>query len=388
MSGLSNQPQLFHLVDEDAYDVAGRGLSGELGSDQQNLIEEMNVIALRLDPQGLIRSANRRALAVIGSAAGELQGTRVQGLISCSTTAGGARITMRRLLATPHRYPTFQTQLVLQDKRRLWVKWSSTAVYGADGSLIELLWVGMDISELKQSEQGLLAYQQQLQTLTVHSAVVEARERQSMADAIHEDIAQDLAYWRLQLAALQKELQSPEATSGMGRVVEGVGTLIQRLRDFAFQLSPTILYRIGLKSAISCLAEQVSKRHGLTVKVESNWLEEELPEEVRLVVYQAVRELLMNAATHGAATEIRVTLEGSGGELLVEVSDNGVGFDPQLLQPGRKSRGLGLMSLQQMVAHLGGRLLINSSPGQGACLTVVVPHPEAHPDTPGLFAVT
>lgn len=387
----TGQPSLFHLLTEDACEIpaippALFPASGQAGTGfHTDPLAHLNLLALRVDPEGYVVSANLRAVEALGCPEGQLRGLPVQSLITSLLHSTGTRLTLHRLLSHPDRHPTFQAQLLRSDKRRLWVKWSNTPVYDEQGNLAELIWAGLDITDVKQAEQGFLAYQEQVQTVTVHSAVLEARERQSMADAIHEDIAQDLAYWRLQLAALQQHKLPTETGVDLGRIVNGVGTLIQRLRDFAFQLSPTILYRMGLKSAIVCLAEQVGKRYGLAVHVESQWLEEELPErglseEVRLVVYQAVRELLTNAATHGAATEIKVTLESGGGELVVEVADNGTGFDPHVLQPGRESRGLGLISLQQMLAHLGGRLLINSSPGQAACLTVVVPHPERHPD--------
>ena len=324
------QPRLFHLVADDAPET---GLP--CSSERDRLLSRLEVIGLSFDPEGAIRSANPRALRLLECTEDELRDRSLQTIVSSSATANGTQVPLRRLLANPERYPTFQTQLILPDKHRLWVKWTGTARYDLYGGLAELLWVGMDITDLKQAERGLLAHQQQLQTVTVHSAVLEARERQSMADAIHENIAQDLAYWRLQLAALQQAQGSPETTTDLGRIVEGVGTLIQRLREVAFQLSPTILYRMGLKSAICCLAEQVGERHGLAVRVESQWVEEEgLPEEVRLVVYQAVRELLGNAVSHAHASEVVVRLESRNGELVVEVIDDGVGFDPQVLQGG------------------------------------------------------
>lgn len=387
-TGGLRQPRLFHLISEDpgearliaSSQLAAADATSLAFDNQGHLLSHMNLVALRLDAQGCVEAANEYALQVLGCTEGELQGCPVQGLISSITDSRGTRLPLRRLLAAPERHSSFQTQLQLHGKRRLWLKWTNMPVYDAMGEVAELIWVGMDITDLKQAEHGFVAYQRQLQTLAVHSAVLEARERQGMADAIHEDIAQDLAYWRMQLAALHHEQPAAAATNDMGRIVEGVGTLIQRLREFAVQLSPIILYRIGLKSAIAALAEQVAKRHDLPVEVQSDWLEEELPEEVGLVVYQAVRELLTNAATHAAATAVKVTLEGNGGELIVEVADDGIGFDPQILQAGHGKRGLGLMNLQQMLAHLRGRLLINSSPGQGSCLTVIVPHPRTHAD--------
>jgi signal transduction histidine kinase len=154
---------------------------------------------------------------------------------------------------------------------------------------------------------------------------------------------------------------------------EGLAEVIQRLRTLSFELSPAVLYRLGLASALSWLGDHVAAESGTSIKVVTEWEGEELHEELRIVVFQAVRELLSNAVKHAQAHQIEVRLRRSGGRATVEVSDDGQGFDPESLPPPSHLGGYGLFSLQQRLNHLGGRLQIISQIGHGARFLIEVP---------------
>jgi len=135
----------------------------------------------------------------------------------------------------------------------------------------------------------------------------------------------------------------------------------------------------GLIPALEWQAREVAKRTGMRVLVESN-VTGELPEEHKTCIYRVVQEALHNCARHAQATTAQVSVQHDAGRIVVKVQDDGSGFDPQ------RVRGLGLMGMEERSRHLGGSFDIDSQPGRGTLLRVVLPlasMPKAGPEGPG-----
>jgi signal transduction histidine kinase len=148
---------------------------------------------------------------------------------------------------------------------------------------------------------------------------------------------------------------------------EGVKILehaIAEARTLTFDLSPPVLYDLGLEAAISWLAEELERRHGLKVDVNDDGTTKPLDEAASAVTFRAIRELLMNVVKHANAPRATVTLTSSGGHLEVEVRDEGVGFDVAT-GFGHEKPGFGLLSVRQQLARLGGLVELESEPGRG-----------------------
>jgi signal transduction histidine kinase len=166
-------------------------------------------------------------------------------------------------------------------------------------------------------------------------------------------------------------------------VVAGKADEIKRLvensisvvRNMALLLRPSMLDDLGLVPALQWQAREVSKRTGLWVSLDAAGVSENLPEEHKTCIYRVVQEALHNCVQHAGARNVKVTVRQQGSELGLSVEDDGRGFDV------RQERGMGLIGIQERVSYLGGRFAVESEPGQGTALRVVLPVPRGLEET-------
>lgn len=145
-------------------------------------------------------------------------------------------------------------------------------------------------------------------------------------------------------------------------------------RSLIHELHPEWLSQLSLKEAVNWLAEQTQKKYGLRSVAGFSSLPKALKKDVQEVVFQAVRELLVNAAKHAAASEVRILCECEKGWLRIAIIDNGVGFDPEVrLTPSAKTGGFGLMIIRARLGLIGGSLHVDSQAGAGTQATITVP---------------
>ena len=170
--------------------------------------------------------------------------------------------------------------------------------------------------------------------------------------------------------------------SGMEKDVEEALTLldqtIQSARTVTFEISPPVLYDLGLEAAVQWLCRQFQKKHGLRVEIASEGSGPRLPDDIQIMVFRSVQELLLNAVKHAHGTLVSVHLTRLPEALRVEVRDDGRGFDAARENPAAEDHGgFGLFSIRERLRVLGGTLGISSSPGRGALFTLDVPLAES-----------
>jgi signal transduction histidine kinase len=149
---------------------------------------------------------------------------------------------------------------------------------------------------------------------------------------------------------------------------------IDYTRSLLFDLSPPTLHEVGLEAALDELAGALQQEHGVRVRFCGQEGKMQLPEETRIALYRATRELLLNAVKHAGASAIRISTKACGKRGRVQVEDDGVGFDPSAVSAqATENGGFGLFSVRERLSHLGGELDISSRPGQGTVATLTVP---------------
>jgi signal transduction histidine kinase len=153
-------------------------------------------------------------------------------------------------------------------------------------------------------------------------------------------------------------------------VARGIEEAIRTTRTLTAELSPPVLYELGLEAALGWLVERERDRTGLALRYETNGEADLLDDDASVLVFQSVRELLWNIGKHSGAGAARVVVGRRGGELLVTVEDDGKGFDASREPSGN---GFGLISIREKVEHMGGRLTIDSHEGRGTRVAIAMP---------------
>jgi CheY-like chemotaxis protein len=181
---------------------------------------------------------------------------------------------------------------------------------------------------------------------------------------------------KLQTTMLVNRQPTESLTTAARLVSELLDQTLAASRTLTAELSPPVLYDAGLGPALQWLARHFLDKHGLDIDVEFAPPAEPRTEDLRIFMFDAVREALFNVAKHSGVTKARVNgFRGPEGRVHVVVSDGGKGFNPTGLQGGGRSEGFGLFSIQQRIKHLGGRLEIDAAPEKGTRLTLIGPKP-------------
>jgi signal transduction histidine kinase len=198
-------------------------------------------------------------------------------------------------------------------------------------------------------------------------------ERRTIARELHDEVGQALTAVRVELDIAQRRI---ETAGGSGAVLSEVQELtdgaLHNVRNLTQLLHPAALDDLGLPAVIDASLRGLARRHNIRGELQRVDLPERLPREIELAVYRIVQEGLTNVAKHASATACTVRLTQLTDRLLVEVEDNGIGFIEDTDRP-IVARGLGLVSIRERAARLGGTFNIVSSDGGGTRLIVTLP---------------
>lgn len=258
---------------------------------------------------------------------------------------------------------------------------------------VRMIGINYDITERKQAEAELqrLAAElehrvaertleltqsrEQLRALATELNLAGQRERQHVATELHDYLAQLLALSRIRLAQAMQYPMVPALNRTLYDLQEVTDQALTYTRTLVAQLSPPILKEFGLPLALRWLAEQMLQRD-LRVALDCFPSHLTLPQDQAMLLFQSVRELLLNVLKHAGVQEAAVTILVQEGQLRITVRDQGVGFAraEQAAIPGHSAvPGFGLFSIRERMLALGGRLDLTSQPGQGTTAMLVMP---------------
>jgi PAS domain S-box-containing protein len=216
---------------------------------------------------------------------------------------------------------------------------------------------------------------EQLRSLALELSQTEQRERRHLAQLLHDHLQQLLVGATFNIGLLDGQPLTMAGRKTLMDLRETIQKAIQVSRALTLDLNPPVVGERRLAGCLEWLARHFHKQHGLKVALELEGGVEAGPEAVRLFIFEAVRELLLNVVKHAHVNQACISLHVQGVDRIeIVVEDQGVGFDPvQLAEEAFPGEGLGLFSLRERLRLLKGSLEIQSSPGHGSRFTLVVP---------------
>jgi signal transduction histidine kinase len=263
------------------------------------------------------------------------------------------------------------------DKARKWVLALTIGVVVGLSLLFLISYLfGLELRRRKESEEKLIIHQKGLRSMASQLSLAEERERHRIGAYLHDHIGQALALANIKLGELLATL-NPEPGSRQDRLLEIRRLLeqtIQETQSLTFTISSPLLHEIGLESALAWLTENSLGKPGVAAFFESDDQPKPVTEEVRILLYQIVAELLANVVKHAQARHVKVSLWREGDRLQVAVEDDGVGFDVgDIGSRWKEAKSYGLFSIRERLAPFAGSLTIDSKPGEGTQVTISVP---------------
>lgn len=231
-----------------------------------------------------------------------------------------------------------------------------------------------EITERKKAEKRLLSKQKQLRSLASELSLAEERERRRIAVTLHDSIGQTLALSKIKLGELRELSSSTDISAILEEIYKLIEVAIQETRSLTVELSPPVLYELGFEAAMEWLIEHVQDKYGILCDFISDRQPKPLDEDVRVILFQATRELMLNVVKHAKASNIKVSFYRIGDQVRIIVEDDGVGFDPvKIGMRANRARRFGLFSIRERLDYHSGNLQMESNPDQGTRVTMDVP---------------
>ncbi len=235
------------------------------------------------------------------------------------------------------------------------------------------VWSFRNVTEQKKAEGRLLEYQKQLKSLASKLTLTEERERRRIAIGLHDQISQSLAISKIKIEGLLHSDVSEGCDKVLRDVRDWLGKAITNTRSLTFDLSSPILYELGFEKAVAAwLEEEIQRKYNIVTEFSNDQKPKPLEDDVRVLLFRDVRELLINVVKHAHAKTVVVSINKVGKMIRVRVEDDGIGFDPAKFAKARKA-AFGLFSIRERLEHLGGKFSIDSAPGRGCKVTVLAP---------------
>ncbi len=213
-----------------------------------------------------------------------------------------------------------------------------------------------------------------LQRLAADLSRMEESERRRLARTLHDHLQQLLVGAKLNVSSLRSQVQGDALRKAVAQVDGLLNDAITASRSLTVELSPPILAQGDFPAALRWLARWMEEKHGLTTEVRGDDRANPRDDATRGLLFQAVRELLLNVVKHAGVKRAIVEMHADDDLVRIVVADTGVGFEPSRVARAYNSTdGLGLFNLQERLSLLGGRLEIESAPGAGTRITVLAP---------------
>ncbi len=216
-------------------------------------------------------------------------------------------------------------------------------------------------------------YQKRLKALNAALLESEEKERKTIAGFLHDGIGQTLSIANIKLTSLLNKRLSDTIQSEISETSGLINNAIAETRLLTYDLSPPILYELGLIPAIKWKLEQVSNKTSLPIEFSSTVEKINLESEQSILVYRSVSELLINVLKHAEASVINVNIKMIGKNYYISVVDNGKGFEYKNPKEFTRQEGYGLFSITERMDSIEGKFKIKSKKGDGTHAILIVP---------------
>lgn len=213
----------------------------------------------------------------------------------------------------------------------------------------------------------------QLRSLTGELILSEQKERRRMAEILHDNLQQILVSIKFRVGSVRR-IDDPEIKVAIQETEELTNEAIAATRSVTAELIPPVVHEGSLRTAMEWLVSYMAAQNGLEIELKLKEDFERLDRNTRIFMFESARELLMNVVKHARTTSAVLEVNRAGREQLqLQVKDKGAGFDPAAIE---EKSGVGLLRIRERLRLIGGRLQIDSTPGKGSRISIVIPMEE------------
>lgn len=328
------------------------------------------------DTEGMIEYANPKTFSLTGYSEEELIGVKS----SIFTSGTNSKEFFAELWGTIKAGMVWRGELLNKKKngQLYWESITISPIFDKKNRISNFLALKDDISELKKAEKALFDSQEQLRQFASYLQDVREEEKVALAREIHDDLGQILVALKIETGLLKLKVaksgvsqHNDELLVRFDKVVDLIDTTIKTARRIMNGLRPELLEIYGFVGAIKEYIKDFELRNNLICKFDPNGFDFEMDKPQSLALFRIIQEALSNIGKHAKASVVSVTLRVEPDSLIMEIIDNGVGFDQN---SAKRKDAYGMIGMNERVVLLNGNLEIVTKPGDGTKLMVTIPY--------------
>jgi PAS domain S-box-containing protein len=253
-----------------------------------------------------------------------------------------------------------------------WLETHSVPLVNKEGTITALLAVTNDITERKKIDLQLKKSFDEVRRLTEHLQNIREEERTFISRELHDELGQQLAAMKMDLAWINKRLSVSEIPikEKTTALMDQISLLIKSVRKISFDLRPSTLSDFGLSAAIEQYLKDFEERSGIIVHFIKPDLNPELNDTIKTSIYRIFQESLTNISRHAQAKNVFIKLDYFDNKLTLIIKDDGVGFNNEIL---KSNHTLGILGMKERAVILGGIFDIHSKEGAGTTISIQIP---------------
>ncbi|UAM97576.1 PAS domain S-box protein [Polaribacter litorisediminis] len=231
-----------------------------------------------------------------------------------------------------------------------------------------------NINQWMLAKQEIEEYQSSLQRLTSEVSLIEEKQKKEIAANIHDHLSQSLVISKMRISDLEKRVELKSAYEDLDFIKSHISKALENSRKITYELSPPILYQLGLVDALDWFAEDTQEKYGIEFQFNSNVDRLNLDEFQSILIFRCVQEVVTNAIKYAEASLMTLEFIKEEEAILIFIKDNGNGFDTSILKKSSSSSsGFGLFAVQERVRNMKGDFTITSEINKGTTIKIYVP---------------
>ena len=363
-----------HQVELEMQNEEMRGAQTELEESRgryQELYDFAPVGYVTLDPFGLILESNLTAATLLNVTRAAIIGKHIQSFMD-RESADAFHLFLRKPLP-PGMKEILPCRLRPEEGKPFEISLNVGGEFDRSDRLVRYRVVLVDVSRLKLMERQALETADRLRSLASELSLSEERTRRAIAQTLHDEVGQTLALACMKISSAHNLPKDKAMEKIVQEQHDMLVLAIKQTRALMTEISPPGLHDLGLGAAIDWMAERMSSEHGIAIEMVKTGDLSDLEQDLRIMLYQMTKELLVNIVKHSGASHVLVTVERDDHTISIKAKDDGKGFNAKGAGSPAADSGFGLFSIRERLKSYHGSLQIESQKGKGTTVSVRLP---------------
>lgn len=336
------------------------------------LTDNSNDLICLQEPDSTFKYISPSIKTLLGYEPSEFLGKQVFSIVH-KDDLHSLKVAMKKKMFTAIGMDAFSFRVRHKEGHFVWLEFLTSPVY-KEKEINYFVTSARDITQWVLAKQKIQKNQTSLQRLTTEITLIEENQKKEIAENIHDHLSQSLVISKMRINVLKKNPQLKGFDEDLKFIETHISNALENSRKITNELSPRVLYQLGIIDALHWLLEQVEVTHNIKYKWNSNVTSVELSDIKSILLYRSIQEVLMNVIKYAKASLITVDFDKNNLGIDILITDNGVGFDTSVLNNQNHSgSGFGLFAAQERIQNIQGKFTIASEINTGTTVKIFIP---------------